>query len=100
MIWLVEKKCLPNEQRALEKWDQRNKEVGPYIKIDVLHEVLAEIKHLRDSTLIRKMLEKMYHNTSESWILNLTSDLHNLKLSNKQEFAHHLTKLKDMHVMN
>ena len=39
MIWLVEKKCLPNEQRALEKWDQRNKEAGAYIKICVSDEV-------------------------------------------------------------
>jgi hypothetical protein len=38
----------------------------------------------------------LYHNTSESWILNLTSDLHNLKLSNNQEIAPHLIRLKDM----
>ena len=88
------------EQRDLEKWDQINKEVGAYIKICVSDEVFAEIKNLRDDTKIWKRIENLYHNTSESWILNITSDLHNLKLSNKQEFAHHLTKLKDMHVMN
>jgi hypothetical protein len=59
-------------------------------------EVFAKNKNLREGTKIWKVLKKLYHNTSESWILNLTSYLHNLKLSNNQEIAPHLTKLKDM----
>jgi hypothetical protein len=66
------KEALPNEQKSLEKWDQRNKEVGAYIKICV-YEVFAEIKNLREGTEIWKVLKQLYHNTSESWILNLTS---------------------------
>ena len=42
------------------------------------------------------MVKKLYHNKNESWILHLNSDLHNLKLSNNQEIAPHLTKLKDL----
>ena len=58
--------------------------------------MFVEIKNLRDDIEIWKRLKNLYHNTSESWILNLTSDLHNLKLSNNQEIAPHLTKLKDL----
>ena len=90
------KEMPPTEQRALEKWDQRNKEAGAYIKICMSYEVFVEIKNLRDGIEIWKRLKDLYHNTSESWILNLTSDLHNLKLSNNQEIAPHLTKLKDL----
>ena len=42
------------------------------------------------------MVKQLYHNKNESWILHLNSDLHNLKLSNNQEIAPHLTKLKDL----
>jgi hypothetical protein len=56
----------------------------------------VEIENLREGTKIWKVLKQLYHNTSESWILNLTSDLHNLKLSNNQEIAAHLTRLKDI----
>ena len=50
---------------------------------------------IREGTEIWNVLKQLYHNTSESWILNLTSDLHNLRLSNNQEIAPHLTKLKE-----
>ena len=39
------KEVPPSEQKALEKWDQRNKEAGAYIKICVFDEVFAEIKN-------------------------------------------------------
>ena len=35
------KEAPPTEQKALEKWDQRNKEAGAYIKICVSDEVFA-----------------------------------------------------------
>ena len=90
------KEMPPTEQRALEKWDQRNKEACVYIKICVSDEVFVEIKILGDGIEKWKMLKYLYHNSSESWILNLTSDLHNLKLSNNQEIGPHLKKLKDL----
>ena len=94
---LVNGKEMPlTQQRPPEKWEQRNKEAHASIKICVSHEVFAKFKNLRDGNEIWKMLEDLCHNTSESWILNFTSDLHNLKLYNNQEIAPHLTKVKDL----
>ena len=42
------KEMPPTKQRALEKWDQINKEAGAYIKICVFDEVFAEINDLWD----------------------------------------------------
>ena len=58
--------------------------------------VFPKINNSRDGAEIWKRIKNLYHNTSESWILNLTSDLHNLKLSNNQEIAPHITNFIDM----
>jgi hypothetical protein len=65
------KEAPPTEQKALEKWDQRNKEAGAHIKICVSDEVFVEIKNLREGTKIWKVLKQLYHNTSESWMFFL-----------------------------
>ena len=58
--------------------------------------MFTEIRNLRDGIEIWKILKDLYHNTSESWILNLTSDLHNLKLCHNEKIAPHLKKLNEL----